>query len=113
MRPTYIYYHISFTKLIQHLSLFSNGINIIRIGRFDPSSKMCSNCGCLNHNLTLKDRSWICESCGTTHDRDVNAAKNIKTFGLVRLDKRSFTVGTTGSACGEVKPLVDVTYDVG
>jgi hypothetical protein len=41
-----------------------------------------TNCGKINKELTLKDRNWTCGSCGTTHDRDVNAAINIKTFGL-------------------------------
>jgi putative transposase len=59
-----------------------NGNNIIRIGRFEPSSKMCSNCGKINNELTLKDREWKCEGCGIEHDRDINAGKNIKDFGL-------------------------------
>ena len=58
------------------------GKNIIYIGRFQPSSKLCSNCGTIFKELSLKDRSWSCESCGTHHDRDANAAKNIKRFGL-------------------------------
>ena len=49
------------------------------IGRFDPSSKLCSVCGKINKELTLNDREWKC-SCGV--DRDVNAATNIKNFGL-------------------------------
>ena len=57
------------------------GKNILVIGRFAPSTKMCS-CGVLNHALTLKDRVWTCASCGTTHDRDLNAARNIKRFAL-------------------------------
>ena len=59
------------------------GKNIIRIGRFEPSSKMCS-CGVKNTNLTLKDREWTCNSCGDTHDRDVLASWNIKKFGLIK-----------------------------
>lgn len=57
------------------------GKNIIRIGRFEPSSKCCSGCGKINKELKLQDREWTCE-CGETHDRDVNASKNIKNFGL-------------------------------
>ena len=57
------------------------GKNISVIGRFDPSSMMCSCCGKLNRNLTLADREWDC-LCGAHHDRDVNAAINIKQFGL-------------------------------
>jgi len=43
---------------------------------------MCSNCGWINQNLTLKDREWTCPSCETNHDRDFNAAKNILKQGL-------------------------------
>lgn len=58
------------------------GKNIVQIGRFDPSSKTCSCCGKINRELTLKDREWTCTGCNTTHDRDVNAAINIKSFAL-------------------------------
>jgi putative transposase len=58
------------------------GKNILKIGRFEPSSKICSVCGAINKELTLKDREWICKSCGTKHDRDKNASINIKNFGL-------------------------------
>jgi putative transposase len=58
------------------------GKNILYIGRFQPSSKLCSHCGWVFKELTLKDRSWTCGSCGFHHERDENAAKNIKTFGL-------------------------------
>jgi len=58
------------------------GKNIQVIGRFDPSSKTCSCCGKMNKELKLSDRNWTCRSCETTHDRDVNSAKNIKNFGL-------------------------------
>lgn len=58
------------------------GKNILYIGRFQPSSKLCNTCGHIFNELTLKDRSWTCQSCGTTHDRDCNAANNIKNFGL-------------------------------
>ena len=58
------------------------GKNILRIGRFAPSSKTCSCCGTINKELTLKDREWTCGSCSTVLDRDVNAAINIKSFAL-------------------------------
>lgn len=57
------------------------GKNILRIGRFAPSSKTCS-CGVINKDLKLSDREWTCKSCGTTHDRDILAAINIKSFAL-------------------------------
>jgi putative transposase len=58
------------------------GKNLSIIGRFEPSSKMCSNCGHINKDLILNDREWSCSNCGIKHDRDVNAALNIKNFGL-------------------------------
>jgi putative transposase len=58
------------------------GKNFIQIGRFEPSSKICSNCGAINKELTLSVRNWDCKVCGVSHDRDQNAAKNIKNFGL-------------------------------
>jgi putative transposase len=58
------------------------GKNILRIGRFAPSSKTCNCCGHINKELTLKDRSWTCSKCGVLHDRDINAACNIKSFAL-------------------------------
>ena len=57
------------------------GKNILRIGQFTPSSKTCS-CGVINKDLKLSDREWTCKSCGTTHDRDILAACNIKSFAL-------------------------------
>lgn len=59
-----------------------NGKNLIFIGRFEPSSKTCSCCGYVKKDLTLNDRHWVCPQCGTSHDRDVNAAINIRNFGL-------------------------------
>jgi putative transposase len=58
------------------------GKNILRIGRFDPSSKTCNVCGSINKELTIANRVWTCSNCGTVLDRDVNAAINIKTFAL-------------------------------
>ncbi len=58
------------------------GKNILRIGRFAPSSKTCNCCGYINKELTLKDRSWTCPKCNSVLDRDVNASINIKSFAL-------------------------------
>lgn len=67
-----------------------NGKNIIKIGRFEPSSKLCNHCGYINHELTLADRNWTCK-CGKNHDRDINAAINIKKFALRKsATERSF-----------------------
>jgi putative transposase len=55
------------------------------VSRWLPSTKRCSACGQINNALALKDREWTCE-CGATHDRDVNAAINIKAAGQFRDD---------------------------
>jgi putative transposase len=59
-----------------------NGNNIIKIGRFAPSSKTCSCCGNINKELKLKDREWVCNNCNSILDRDINASINIKNFAL-------------------------------
>lgn len=61
------------------------GKNVIKIGKYEPSTKMCSNCGSINNNLTIDMREWTC-SCGIKHDRDINAAINIRNIGLKSLD---------------------------
>jgi putative transposase len=58
------------------------GKNLIKIGRFEPSSKRCHNCKHINEALTLSVRMWECENCHVIHDRDINAAINIKMMGL-------------------------------
>jgi putative transposase len=55
---------------------------LIKIDRFFSSSKTCSNCGWINKDLTLKDRVFVCPVCGLKIDRDLNAANNIKAFGV-------------------------------
>lgn len=57
------------------------GKNILRIGKFQPSSKICS-CDYVKSDLTLADREWECPKCGLVHDRDILAANNIKRFAL-------------------------------
>ena len=71
------------------------GVNLIKIDRFAPSSKTCGKCGYVYKRLKLSERSWICPECGTRHNRDFNAACNIKEFGLKALP----------SERGDVKPV--------
>jgi putative transposase len=61
---------------------------IVEVGRFYPSSKLCSNCGHRMSYMGLEIRNWTCPNCRTQHDRDVNAAINIKNEGLRILDKQ-------------------------
>lgn len=78
------------------------GANIIKIGRFEPSSRM-SDCGQVNKELTLKERVWTCSNCKRTYDRDIQAAKNIKKFAL-----RNYVSGTDTKTRNELPTLVGV-----
>jgi len=70
------------------------GRTLIKIDKWYPSSKRCFDCGHLLNSLLLDVREWTCPECGTHHDRDINAAKNIHAVGL-----------TVFEACGEaVRP---------
>ena len=72
-----------------------NGVNLIRIGRFEPSSKMCL-CGAINKDLKLSQREWDCPNCGRHNDRDLLAAINIKRFGL----QEQNLIGISPAGCG-------------
>ena len=53
------------------------GRTLVQVDRFYPSSRLCHNCGHKYDGLRLSEREWVCESCGASHDRDVNAAMNV------------------------------------
>lgn len=91
-----------FTTMLEYKCEW-HGVNLLKIGRFEPSSKTCSNCGRVNKELTLKDREWTCKSCNTKHDRDINAAVNIKNFAL-----RNYVSGTDTQTRNELSTLVEV-----
>jgi len=57
------------------------GKELVKVNRFYPSSKTCNSCGWINQGLKLSEREWICK-CGKSHDRDLNASKNILKEGL-------------------------------
>jgi putative transposase len=70
------------------------GRNLVKIDKWYPSSKRCFDCGHILDSLDLDVRVWTCPECGVVHDRDLNAAKNIRSVGLTVLN-----------ACGEaVRP---------
>ena len=71
----------------------------VRVGRFFPSTKLCSECGKVNVNVRLSDRTWLCE-CRTQHDRDLNAARNILAEGL-----RVLAAGQTESENARGEPV--------
>ena len=82
-----------FVRQLEYKSLWY-GRKLIGIDRWYPSSKRCSDCGHTVPKMPLKIRAWVCPECGSIHDRDINAARNVLTAGLA------------GLVCGEnVSPL--------
>lgn len=75
---------VGWSMFISMLEYKSNwyGKNLLKIGTFEPSSKMCSSCENVNKELKLSDRRWTCNNCGSILDRDINAAINIKNIAL-------------------------------
>jgi putative transposase len=71
----------------------------VKVGRFFPSTKLCSECGALNPNLRLSDRTWLC-GCGTQHDRDLNASRNILAEGM-----RELAAGQTDNPNARGEPV--------
>jgi len=61
-----------------------NGVVLLQCDRYDPSSQLCSECGYHWGKLDTTVRTITCADCGVTHDRDVNATKNIKFLSLYR-----------------------------
>ena len=70
-----------FTNYLKY-KLENQGKRLIKIDRYYPSSKICSICGHIHTELKLHERTWICPECGVKHNRDYNAAINIKKEGL-------------------------------
>ena len=66
---------------------------VIEADKWFASSKTCNICGYVNKDLTISERSWVCPRCGAEHQRDENAAKNLKNVAL-----NIFTEGSSGSA---------------
>jgi putative transposase len=67
------------------------GRSFMKVDRFFPSTRMCSECGMIGEKLALNIRSWTC-LCGTVHDRDINAARNIRAAGRADLNDRGARV---------------------
>jgi putative transposase len=83
------------------------------VDRWYPSSKKCSECSYILDELRLDERQWTCPKCGTCHDRDINAARNLPAEGLRQLagrDDRDLRVDA-GDACPEEDLLVQVLAD--
>ena len=76
------------------------GRDLVVVDRWFPSSKVCSACGALRDGMPLNVRKWTCR-CGATHDRDVNAARNIRAAGLAVLACGDGVRPARGSARGQ------------
>lgn len=92
--------YYTFQSMLQYKAI-KHGKKVVKIGRFEPSSQICSKCG-HRQKLSLKERTYHCPACGTTIDRDLNAAINIRDFAIRRFLEKDFsTDGTSGiNACG-------------
>ncbi|EPY7847952.1 RNA-guided endonuclease InsQ/TnpB family protein [Campylobacter coli] len=86
---------VSWSSFIEKLTykVAENQGYLVKIDAYYPSSKTCSNCGCIKENLSLSERTYHCNECGFTIDRDLNASINILNLGL----KKVATVTTTGT----------------
>jgi putative transposase len=90
----------TFTNFLAY-KLEKKGGKLVEIDRWFPSSKLCSNCYYQIDKLLLDVREWTCPSCGTRHDRDGNAATNIRAEGIRMLQTDGTAVSAVG---GEVRP---------
>ena len=89
----------SFMQILKY-EAFKNGVTIIEIPKYYPSSQICSECGYKNPDVKdLRVRSWKCPECGTEHDRDINAAKNILRVGTSTLRGDNVRPVSAGSCC--------------
>ena len=78
-------------KAVKHGRYFAG------IGRFEPTSQVCSACGIKDGPKLLHVREWTCRACGAVHDRDVNAARNIRAAGRADRLNASLSAGKTGA----------------
>jgi len=72
-------------------------VDIIEIDKFYPSSKTCFDCEYVYKDLALSERIWTCPNCGTTHDRDYNASRNIHRVGTSTLNVVSVNPSNQGN----------------
>jgi putative transposase len=82
------------------------GVRLVIADRWYPSSRLCSVCGWKNEALSLGDRQWRCQQCGTHHDRDLNAALNLKRLATVTALPVASPSGNGGATSGGVPEVV-------
>ena len=78
------------------------GREVVKVSQWEPSSKRCSGCGYRMAEMPMDVRAWTCPSCGVSHDRDVNAAINIRVAGLAILAERRKACGADVRLGGHV-----------
>ena len=94
-----------FSYLKYYKTIFDG--EIIKIGRFEPTSQICSSCG-NRQNMTLDKRTYNCESCGLSIDRDLNASINIKNKARVQLNNaEGHSVKVFGDNVRQIPPVVE------
>ena len=71
-----------FSLILRWMWVSKYGKTLLKAGRWEATTKPCSDCGYKNENLTLDDRQWTCPECGSRHNRDINAAINILRVGV-------------------------------
>jgi len=83
-----------FVRQLEYKSQWG-GRTLVKVGRFFPSSKTCSTCGCIKDHLDLSERNWTCSDCGVVHNRDFNASVNIKAEGTAVLARGEESSGSS------------------
>jgi putative transposase len=82
------------------------GTRLVIADRWYPSSRLCSVCNWKNESLTLKDREWTCPQCGSHHDRDLNAAINLKRLATATALPVASPSSNGGATAGMVPVVV-------
>lgn len=97
-----------FVNFVEYKAAWAGG-EVLRVDRFFPSSKLCSDCGTKHKSLTLNIRQWVCTECGVIHDRDENAAINIlkeSTRGARESYADGYMIGVSRSASEKFQATV-------
>ena len=82
-----------------------NGKHFVKVDRFYSSSKTCSTCTMINYDLSRGDKEWECMHCGMIHDRDCNAALNLRREGILKLKAEGHSVSARG---GFIRPQLSL-----
>jgi putative transposase len=90
--------HAEFLNILAW-QMYKHGSQGVKIDRFYPSSKTCSDCRSVLEELPLSVREWTCPKCEATHDRDINAAKNILRVGTSTLRREDVRLAPASGLC--------------